>query len=324
MSQASSQASRFLVIVTSPDSVSQAIEYALLEARDLQAEFEEPVVVDIRVVTREESIDSGTKDQIQRALSTFDSTAELRTRFEILTLTGDTSESRTESLLSQITDQHLSRLIVPADTDLSVARLRERFGTTTLELAPIGTPRHRRRLLHPGGLRRLGTIFGLTYLFYLAIGGFVGGLDLLTGAISAGVVALALSHVAFSREPTLKRTGGRLARMVVFLPVLVWEIVKANFVIASLILHPRLPIDPAVEVIETDTRDGLERMVLANSITLTPGTVTIDVHDREFTIHSLTAAAREDLHAGRLQRLVSWVFHGAGHDGQHGDGSDGP
>lgn len=302
-----------MVVTKSGSTAVQTIDYALREARDLSAEFGGSVLIDIRIIAPDDSIEAGTKNRIEEVISAFDAPAELRTRIEYLTLRGDTSESQTEALLACLGTQSLSRLIIAADTELAIGRLRERFGVTTVELAPSTPSYERRRLLHPGGPRRFGTIFGLTYLFYLAIGGFAGGLDLLTGAVSAGVVALAFSHVALSEEPELQRTGGRLVRMVVFLPVLLWQIAKANLVIAYLILHPELPVDPSLEVIETDTRDGLERMVLANSITLTPGTLTIDVRERAFTIHSLTARARSDLSDGRFQRLVSWVFHGNEH-----------
>jgi len=49
---------------------------------------------------------------------------------------------------------------------------------------------------------------------------------------------------------------------------------------------------------------------LANSITLTPGTLTVSVTDRAFTIHSLTAGARADLFDGGLERAVRFVFYG--------------
>ncbi|WP_170977315.1 Na+/H+ antiporter subunit E [Halorussus salinisoli] len=251
------------------------------------------------------------ESRLERTIETFDG-KELRTRVDTVRLHGSDSASQTEAVLEYIGDQNISRLIVQADTRLSVERLRERIGVSRLELAPAEVTWERRRLIHSGGLRRLGAIFGFTYLFYLAIGGFVGGLDFLTGAVSAGVTAAALFRIAFSEEPTLARTGRRLGRFVAFLPVLHWEIAKANVAIAYVILHPRLPIDPSMRTVETDTREGLERMVLASSITLTPGTLVVDVHEREFTVHSLTAGARGDQIGGRLQRLVTWVFRGGG------------
>lgn len=153
-------------------------------------------------------------------------------------------------------------------------------------------------------------LFVLSYGFYLAIGGFVGGLDLLTGALSAGIVAVSFARVTFSDDPSLGRTTLRFGRFLVFIPVLLYEIVKANLAISALILHPQLPIDPVLDTVETDTTEPLERMVLANSITLTPGTVVVDVDETTYTVHALNREALAAIPGGRLEGLVSWVFHG--------------
>lgn len=312
MSPVPSPESRVLIVVEPDRSEVQTVEYGVREARDSAAELGMPIDVDVWV------IDSGddsaatrrTRTRIEAVLRSFDPDDQLRASVDVHPLDVQGMSDRTDALLESADIGGFSRLILAADSEFSIQRLREVLGVTTVELAPTAVAHEQRRLLHPGGLRRVGAVFGVTYLFYLAVGGFAGGLDLLTGAISAGVVALALSHVALQKEPTLPRTGRRLVRMAVFLPILLWEIVKANFVIAYLILHPQLPIDPAFDIHETNTRSGLERMVLANSITLTPGTLTIDVHEEMFTIHSLTASARDEIEGGQLERLVGWVFHG--------------
>ena len=143
----------------------------------------------------------------------------------------------------------------------------------------------------------------------------------MTGAISAAVVTVLLGQVAFVDAPRLARTGARLARVVRFLPRLGGELAKANVALAAVILDPRLPIAPSMRTVETETSDGLERMVLANAITLTPGTLVVDVDGREFTVHSLTASSRTDLESGRLARYVARVFHGRSRDPDGGDGA---
>ena len=309
-----------LVVVSDSDESSvPTVEHALREARDVRAEVDTDVEVRVTLVEGpgEDSIGQQTKMDVERVVEEFDAEG-VHTRVETVEIGGDDETSRTKALLETIDRESLSRLVVAADTRFSVERLRESVGVKRLELTAADSPRERLRLLHPAGARRLAAIFGLTYLFYQAIGGFAGGLDYLTGAISAGVVAVSLSHVAFSEEPTLTRTGPRFVRFALFVPVLLWEIAKANVVIAYIILHPRLPIDPSMGTIETDTTEGLERMVLATSITLTPGTLVLDVEEREFTVHSLTADAQSGLVGGRLDRLVTWVFHGS--DGPDTDG----
>lgn len=308
MSQTRTSGLSLLVVVTPGRAATETVAYALREARDSAAELDERIDVEVVVVTSRSRPDStDTEDAIRETIRTVE--AELPASVSVCSA-ADPAQL-TDALLEYVGGREVSRVIVPGDTGLSVERLRDRFGQTTVELAPAGTSHRRRRLLHPGGLWRLVTVFGISYLFYLAIGGFSGGLDYFTGAISAAVVALSLSRVALQQEPAAGRAVTRLGRTVVFVPVLLWEVLKANLVIAYLILHPRLPIDPSIDTLETETTEGLERMVLANSITLTPGTVTVDVSGSEFTIHALTTGSREGLEQGRLQRLVAWVFHGS-------------
>jgi multicomponent Na+:H+ antiporter subunit E len=85
------------------------------------------------------------------------------------------------------------------------------------------------------------------------------------------------------------------------------EVVKANLDVARVILHPRLPIEPRLFRIPSTQRTPLGRVIYANSITLTPGTVTVDVDERDGTmlIHSLTTVAYEGLLTGEMDRRVA-------------------
>lgn len=167
-------------------------------------------------------------------------------------------------------------------------------------------------LAHAGGARRFLAVFAATYAFYLLLGDPLDPFDLVTGAITAGVVAAAFGPVLFERPPTPGRTLARFGRAGLFLPYLLYEVVKANLAVAYVILHPRLPIEPAFVRFDPEATEGFERAVLANAITLTPGTVTVDAGEGGFLIHSLTAATRADLAGGPLERAVAFVFHGRG------------
>lgn len=317
MTRGPSPDARLLVAVAPTSAAVRTVEYAARAARDWQVESERQVALDVRVVAlaAERAAAGRTRSSVEAALRPFANRGGLSTSVEVW---HGEAHDRTDALLARL--ETPVRLFVAPDADFAVDRLRERVGVTSVELAPTRGGTRRRRLRHPGGIRRAATIFGLTYLFYLGLGGLSDPLDFVTGAVSAGVVALTLSHVALSDAPTLPRTGRRLGRMVPFLPVLLWEILKANVAVAVLILDPRLPIDPSMETVEADASEGLERMVLANSVTLTPGTLTVDVRGDEFTVHSLTPDAEEALD-GRLPRLVSWVFDADGGDST--DGGDG-
>jgi len=69
--------------------------------------------------------------------------------------------------------------------------------------------------------------------------------------------------------------------------VLVWEIIKANCVMVKLILSPRYEMEPTLVTFKTELRTDLARTILANSITLTPGTITAELSGNEFRVHCL-------------------------------------
>lgn len=90
------------------------------------------------------------------------------------------------------------------------------------------------------------------------------------------------------------------------------EIVKANIDIALVVLNPKLPINPQMVKFKKPMANPLAHVTLANSITLTPGTITVDVDNGVYTIHALTDSAAEALlpeHGdGEMQAKVAGVF----------------
>lgn len=84
------------------------------------------------------------------------------------------------------------------------------------------------------------------------------------------------------------------------------EIGKSALTVARVVLDPRLPISPRLAPMPLRTRTAVGATTYANSITLTPGTVTveIDTRRRELVVHALTAAGAEDLAGGDMERRV--------------------
>ncbi|MCT9097948.1 Na+/H+ antiporter subunit E [Haloarchaeobius sp. HME9146] len=152
---------------------------------------------------------------------------------------------------------------------------------------------------------RYGSVAAVSFAFYLALGDPTSWFDLATGVVSAAVVAFVLGQIAYERAPT-HRSLGSFVRAAVFFPSLLWAVVQANLSLAAVVLHPRLPIDPAVVRIPAPN-GTFARALLANSITLTPGTVTVDVDGDELVVHTLTAASRAELLEGSLARSVAAV-----------------
>lgn len=84
-----------------------------------------------------------------------------------------------------------------------------------------------------------------------------------------------------------------LVGIVGYLPILVWEIIKANIQVAYIVLHPRMMelIDPQVVRFRTTLTKRISKVALAQSITLTPGTITVDIQQDEFVVYALTGEA---------------------------------
>lgn len=86
--------------------------------------------------------------------------------------------------------------------------------------------------------------------------------------------------------------------------VLVKEIVKANVCVLKIILSPELQPEPAFVYFDTDLRTGLARVLLANSITLTPGTITVPVEDDRFCVHCLDKELAEGMETSVFVKLL--------------------
>ena len=77
--------------------------------------------------------------------------------------------------------------------------------------------------------------------------------------------------------------------------VLIWEIIKANIDTVKLILSRRYMAEPVVVKFQSDLKTDMANVLLANSITLTPGTITVSLNKNEFVIHCLDKDFSEGL-----------------------------
>ena len=85
---------------------------------------------------------------------------------------------------------------------------------------------------------------------------------------------------------------------------LVWQIIVANLSVARKILSPDMRIDPRLISVDAGQKDDLDRVVYANSITLTPGTVSLRLDEGKILVHALDEGFAEDLERGNMRRRV--------------------
>jgi multicomponent Na+:H+ antiporter subunit E len=160
------------------------------------------------------------------------------------------------------------------------------------------------------------TLFMLAFVMWLALA----WPPVATGTLQtilAGVVAAALTAVLFYEFTTSPHKAWQPLRylwFLVFIPVFLWECIKANIHVAYLVLHPALPIHPGIVRVHTKLRSDSGRTMLANCITLTPGTLTVDVTpDGDLYVHWIDVRARDVQRAtefiiGRFEPLLMHIF----------------
>ena len=126
--------------------------------------------------------------------------------------------------------------------------------------------------------------------------------------ISLGVASVLVSVWIARRMDVVDYEGQPIAISVAavgYFPWLLWEVIKSNIDVAKRILSPSLPISPRVFRVTASQRTAVGRTIYANSITLTPGTVTIQVRGNEFEVHALTSDTEESLRTGKMDARVA-------------------
>lgn len=146
----------------------------------------------------------------------------------------------------------------------------------------------------------LGVLLAAAWLVW---SGFFKPLLLSLGAFSCALV-LYISHRMhlFDTEVYGLRFGLRLIRFWGWLGI---QIVRSSIEVTRLVLNPRAPISPTVVEFEAGSSHPVDKATLGNSITLTPGTLTINIEGGRLTVHALTRRGAEQLLAGEMNRRVS-------------------
>lgn len=126
----------------------------------------------------------------------------------------------------------------------------------------------------------------------------------ISGVVSSLFVAF-ISHDLLFKKARLGHSLDIGLRLLAYLPWLIWQIILANIDLVYRTLHPSMPIDPHMIEFETDLTTDKGITVLANSITLTPGTVTVIADESgKFIVHAIARAPATSLLEGTMQRKV--------------------
>lgn len=149
---------------------------------------------------------------------------------------------------------------------------------------------------------RIGPVIVLM-LFWLLLSGYYTVLLVVLGVLSVLGVKLIIDRmdiIDHEGQPILQFSIGLLF----FHAWLLWKILQSNFIVARMILSPDPKLNPRLIELPTEEMNDMERVIYANAITLTPGTLTTEVSDERIQVHALSDATAKDLLSGEMGRRV--------------------
>ena len=127
-------------------------------------------------------------------------------------------------------------------------------------------------------------VFILSLFFWLMLTFEFTVPNIIVGAVASFITSLIFSRFFVKNVYKLIQPH-RYLWFVVYLVVFIWECIKANIDVAYRVLHPAMPIRPGIVKVKTTLKSEMSKMLLANSITMTPGTITVDIIDDYLYIH---------------------------------------
>lgn len=159
------------------------------------------------------------------------------------------------------------------------------------------------------GFLRYISLAAVLMIFWLALSGHYTGL-----LISLGVISVLGVMYVCHRMAVIDEEGHPIhlaLRAFVYWPWLLLEILKSAVGVSRLIVDPKLPISPTLKKVKPSQRSQLGVNIYANSITLTPGTITVEAKSDELLVHAITRDGAEELEDGDMDRRVTRLEGGA-------------
>jgi multicomponent Na+:H+ antiporter subunit E len=159
---------------------------------------------------------------------------------------------------------------------------------------------------------RFLALFILTFIFWLLLTLDFSVTNLVAGAVAALITSLLFAKYFFKKVVKFIQPV-RYFWFLVYLVILIWECIKANFEVAYRVLHPAMPIKPGIVKIKLDLKSDFARTILANSITMTPGTIAVDIVGDNLFVHWIYVSSKDPEEyrqkiVGRFEKYIIKTF----------------
>lgn len=134
--------------------------------------------------------------------------------------------------------------------------------------------------------------------------------EVIVGAVVSLVLAVIISNMV-SYKIDVKFPLRLVLFVTMYVPVFLFELIKSNIDIAIRVINPTLPIHPGFVKVKTGLTGDFQKLLLANSITLTPGTLSVDIDGEYLYIHTVdvtTADAKASKIGAKFERIIGVIF----------------
>ncbi|RLB05386.1 MAG: protein MnhE [Deltaproteobacteria bacterium] len=150
--------------------------------------------------------------------------------------------------------------------------------------------------------------FLILFIFWIFISGQIDWWHLSWGVLCCALVAY-ISHDLLFKDIRSKGKIKEITNFVKYIPWLLYQIIRANIYVARLALHPKMSrlIDPHIIRFKTKLKKELAVVTFANSITLTPGTITVLIKDGYFYVHAIDKSVAEAL-PGEMEDRIHSIY----------------
>lgn len=155
----------------------------------------------------------------------------------------------------------------------------------------------------------------LFFIFLLIIWIFLAGTDQQEIIIGA-IISLLLTIIFYSKATIFSKFNlnpRSFLYLFIYIFIFSWELIKSNLDVAFRVIHPVIPINPGIVKVKTKLKSKLGRTILANSITLTPGTLTVETNGEDYYIHWIDVTS-DDIEGatkqivGKFEKYLEVIF----------------
>lgn len=149
--------------------------------------------------------------------------------------------------------------------------------------------------------------FFILFLNWVIWSGMFDASHLSLGVISCLLIIYMSHDILFTSKKITSKHLIEVIRFIKYIPWLLYQIVLSNIYVARLVMNPNMPIDPQVIRFKTKLKRNISVVTFANSITITPGTITADIKEGEFYVHCISRKVADDL-PGEMEDRVAHIF----------------